>query len=64
LAFIAAADHGVWYLPVGPVSDGVFQDIHTPIQFVARDASEFGERLLADAEAFVAGALDRKYLGE
>ena len=63
-AFVAAADEGVWYLPVGGVFDGVFRNLQTPIVRVGRDASDFGDRLIADIEAFLDDKRGWKYLGE
>lgn len=63
-AFVAAADEGVWYLPVGGVFDGVFRNLQTPIVRVGRDVSDFGERLVGDIEAFLDDKPGWKYLGE
>jgi hypothetical protein len=51
-------------LPVGGVFDGVFRNLQTPIVRVGRNTSDFGERLIADIEAFLDDKPDWKYIGE
>ena len=55
---------GVWFLPVGEVTNGVFNDIEVAICRVANTAREFGERLVGDVEAFLERRDDWRYLGQ